>query len=143
MNVKRAVRLLASTIVVMALALSGACGDDDGTGTNENGLVGSWRATSLVVDGVEMLAGTSLSMTMTIRADDTYTISASGDTDGVFCEGTTSCTESGTYIHTSTTFTLCDPGCDEAGDYTISGDTLTYHIVEDDGTEVTVTFVRV
>ena len=130
MNVQRAVRLAASTVALVTLPLVVGCGDDDATGTNGNGLVGSWRATSILIDDVEILAGTSLSVTTTLRADGTYSQSVSGDTDHLFCDATTSCSENGTYIYTSTTLTICDPGCDEAGTYTISGDTMTYTLVD-------------
>jgi hypothetical protein len=124
MNVQRAVRLAASTVALVTLPLVIGCGDD-GTGTNGNPLLGSWRATSIMIDDVEVLAGTDLSVTVTFRSDGTFSTTVTGDTDHFFCEGTTSCTENETYIHTSTTFTVCDPGCDEPFHYTISGDTLT------------------
>jgi hypothetical protein len=143
MNVQRAVRLAASTLALVTLPLVIGCGDD-GTGTNGSGLVGSWRATSILIDDVEVLAGTSLSATVTLRADGTYSMSVSGDTDHLFCDATTSCSENGTYTHTSTTFTICDPGCDEAGFYTISGNTLTYQLADPDlGVTFIMTFERI
>jgi hypothetical protein len=132
MNVRRAIWLAASTVALLALPLVIGCGDDDGTGTSGLGLVGSWRATSIQIDDVEVLAGTDLSVTMTFGSDGTYSSSVSGDTDHLFCDTTTSCTETGTYIHTSMTFTVCDPGCDEAASYTISGNTLTVTLVDVD-----------
>ncbi len=93
MNVQRAVRLAASTVALVTLPLVVGCGDDDATGTNGSGLFGSWRATSITIDDVEVLAGTSLSVTTTLRADGTYSQSVSGDTDHLLCEGTTTCTQ--------------------------------------------------
>ena len=144
MNVQRALRLAASTVALVTLPLVVGCGDDDGTGTNGNGLVGSWRATSILIDDVEILVGTSLSITMTFRSDGTTSQSVSGDTDHWFCDTTTSCTENNTYTHTSTTVTICDPGCDEPFIYTISGDTLTMTLVDVDlGVVWIVTGVRI
>ncbi|UCF21304.1 MAG: hypothetical protein JSU87_07970, partial [Gemmatimonadota bacterium] len=135
------------TALALALAtvpMVVACGDDNGTGTNGNPLVGSWRATSILIDDVEVLAGTSLSLTVTLNSNRSYSTSVSGDTDQLFCDTTTSCTENGTYQYTSTTLTFCDPGCDEAGQYTISGNTVTYVLVDLDlGVTWTMTLVRI
>jgi hypothetical protein len=144
MNVQRAVRLAASTVALVTLPLVVGCGDDDGTGTNGNELFGTWSVTSMLIDDVEVFAGTGASATLTLRSNGTYSSSVSGDTDHLFCEGTTSCSEDGTYIHTSSTFLFCDPGCDpqDTADYTVSGDTLTFHLV-DPNEEITMTFVRI
>jgi hypothetical protein len=146
MNVQRAVRLAASTVALVALPLVVGCGDDDGTGTNGSALVGSWSATSMLADGVEVFAGTGVSLTATLTSDGTYSMSTTGDTDHMFCEGTTSCTENGTYTHTSNTLTFCDPGCGDPASYTISGNTLTIDFVdEEEGVPITITmtFVRI
>jgi hypothetical protein len=148
MNVQRAVRLAASIVALVTLSLVVGCGDDDGTGTNGSELFGTWSVTSILIDDVEVLAGTSFSFIMTLRSNGTYSFTFSGDTDHLVCEGTTSCSESGTYIYTSNTFTFCDPGCDaqDAADYTISGDTLTWLMVDvDEGVTIitTLTFVRI
>jgi hypothetical protein len=144
MDVLRVTRLAALTAALVTLPLVVGCGDDDGTGTSASGLFGTWRVTSFMIDDVEVLAGTDLSFTLTLRSNGTFTASVSGDNDHMFCDATTSCTESGTYQHTSTTFTFCDPGCDEAGTYTISGDTLTYVLVDpDEGVTWRFTAVRV
>ena len=100
----------------------------------------------MLFDGVEVFAGTGVSLTVTLTSDGTYSISTTGDTDHMFCDATTSCTESGTYTHTSTALTFCDPGCDEAGSYTVSGNTMTYTSVEVEDGEIitmTITFVRI
>jgi hypothetical protein len=144
MNVQSAVRPAASIVALVTLPLVVGCGGDDGTGTNGSDLFGTWSVTSITIDDVEVFAGTGASATMTFRSDGTYTISASGDTDNLFCDGTTSCTENGTYVYTSTTFTICDPGCDEAGFYTIVGNTMTYQLFDPDlGVAFVMTGVRV
>ena len=144
MNIRRTARQAALTFAVVILPLVLACGDDGGTGTNETTLIGSWRVTSIKVDGVEILVGTSATLIVTMRSDGTYSNSVSGDTDQLFCEGTTSCTEDGTYVYTNVNLTFCDPGCDEAGQYTISGDTLNYVLLDvDAGVTVAFTMVRI
>ena len=45
MNVRRTARQMAPAFAVVILPLVLACGNDDGTGTDENPLVGSWSAT--------------------------------------------------------------------------------------------------
>ncbi len=92
--------------------------------TAENLLVGSWTATSIIRDGVEILVGTDLSFNFTFRSDLTFSESVSGDASHLFCD-TTSCTDGGTYVFTSTHLSLCDPNCDEIFEYAISGNTIT------------------
>ena len=133
MKVPRTARQTALTFAAVLLPLVLGCGDD-GTGaddTDGNPLVGTWTATSVKIDGVEALVGTSLSFTVTMNANETFSESVSGDLDQVICDVGTSCTDNGTYEYTSTTLSFCDPQCDEVGQYTISGTVLTYVLVED------------
>jgi len=137
MKVPRTPRQAASTFAAVILPLVLGCGGDDGTGTDDtddtvgNPLVGTWTATSVEIDGVEALIGTSLSFTVTMNANETFSESVSGDLDQVICDVGTSCTDNGTYEYTSTTLSFCDPGCDEVGQYTIESTQLTYVLVED------------
>lgn len=144
MSIRRTARQAALTFAVLILPLVLACGDDGGTGTSETALIGSWEVTSVKVDGVEILVGTGVSFTAALRSNGTYSFSISGDTNQLFCDSATSCTEDGTYIFTDVDLTFCDPGCDEAGQYTISGNTLTYVLVDvDAGETITLTMVRI
>ncbi len=126
MKIRRSGRQAALTLAVVILPLVLGCGDDDGTGTNENPLVGTWSATSVLVGGVEVVDGTGFSITVTLRSDLTMSASYSGNTSPIWCGGASSCTENGTYTYTSTVLTICDPGCEDPAQYTISGSTLTY-----------------
>jgi len=105
-------------------------------------LVGSWTATSILVDGVEVLAGTSLSFSATLNDDGTFSDAVAGDVDGLFCEGTTTCADTGTYSGTATTISICDLECDE-GQYSLLGDELRLVFVDPDAqVTVTLTLVR-
>jgi len=112
------------------------------TAVNGAVLVGSWTATSILVDGVEVLAGTSFSFSATLNDDGTFSDAVSGDVDGLFCEGSTMCADTGTYAATATTISICDPGCDEA-QYSLLGDEFRLVFVDPDAhVTVTMTLVR-
>ena len=111
---------------------------------DENLFVGSWTATSIIRDGVEILVETDLSLNLTFRSDLTFSESVSGDTGHLFCDDATDCTDDGTYVFTSTLLSICDPQCDEVIlEYTISGNTLTVVFEDEDGVMFTFTLVRV
>ncbi len=98
-------------------------------------LVGSWRAISLLVDGVELLAGTSTQFTINLMSDGTFLESVTGDTQQLFCDDDdgTSCTDDGTWFVTGTRFFICDPGCDDEDfQYTLSGNTWTVVFADED-----------
>ena len=96
-------------------------------------LVGSWRATSVLQNGVEMLVGTSTQFIINLRSDGTFLESVAGDTQELFCDETTSCTDNGTWFVTGTRLFICDPGCDDEDiQYTISGNTLIVVVVDED-----------
>jgi hypothetical protein len=102
------------------------------------GLIGYWRATSGVVDGVEIFAGTDLSVTLAFGSEGMYSIWVSGDVDRLFCEDASSCTLSGEYFHTSTAIMLSEGDDTDTEYYTISGRTLT---IFEEGHSLT--FVRI
>ena len=82
----------------------------------------------------------------TFMSDGTVLESVTDDT-GLFCdEGMIDCTEGpDRYIQTDVNLLICDPGCDEILDYTISGNTLniSFDGGHDNGhTLFTATFVR-
>ncbi len=146
MKLRHAARQATLTFAVVVLPLVLGCGSDNGTGTNGNGtddnpLIGTWAGTSFTADGVESLIGTSLSFTVTINPNLTFSSSAAGDFDQVFCEVEASCVEGGTYQFTSTTVTFCDPLCDEVVQYTISDGTLTFELV-DNGITIVITLAN-
>ena len=105
---------------------------------NGSVLVGSWAATSILVDDEEVLVGTSLSVSLVLNADGTFMDDISGDEIGLFCEGTTECSDTGTWEVTATTLSLCDPGCDEEAQYSLSGDEATI-VVTDTDSQLTLT----
>ena len=146
MKVRRTARQTILTFAAAILPLVLGCGGDDGTDTDENPLVGSWGVTSVLEDDVEIFVGTGATVNFTFNSDLTYSAFVSNDTNELFC-GTTDCTEDGTYMYTSTNLFICDPGCDEPGQYTITGDTLVLVIVDEDAdpdpVTLTITFGRI
>ena len=106
-------------------------------------LVGTWTLTSLTVDGVVVdFGGTNFEFTF--MNDGTVLESVTGDTGGLFCDTGTSCTEGpDRYIQTDVNLLICDPGCDEINDYTISGNTWNFSFVgNEEDPPFTATFVR-
>ena len=107
-------------------------------------LVGLWRVTSLLRNGVEFLVGTSTQFIVNLMSDGTFLESVAGDTEELFCDETSSCTDNGTWYVTGTRLFICDPGCDDEDfQYTISGNTLTVVFLDEDDPGVTVTVVLV
>ncbi len=105
-------------------------------------LVGLWRATSVLQNGVELLVGTSTQFIINLMGDGTFLESVAGDTQELFCDEETSCTDDGTWYVMGTRFFICDPGCDDEDlQYTISGNTLTVVVVDEDPV-TTIVFVR-
>lgn len=99
--------------------------------------------TSYTLDGVEVdLSGTTVEFTFTNNG--LWSESITDDT-GVSCEAGTTCEDDGTYIQTDVNLFICDPGCDEILDYTVSGDTLIILLTDpadEEETPFTATFVR-
>lgn len=149
MKLRHAARQAALTFAVVILPFVLGCGDDatgtddDETDTEVNALIGTWAATSAMINGVEVLVGTDFAFTVTLKNDATYTLIATGDTDLMVC-GATDCTENYSWSSTSTSVTLCDPGCDpdNVAQYTITGNTMVWTAM-DEASTITVTFVRV
>lgn len=137
----RGVRM-AFVALAFGVLFAGSCGDEANmNGPGSDPLLGTWVSTSLMAGGME-LSDNGLTLTFTFESDGTYTSSFANDTDMVFCETATSCTDAGSFTHTSTQFTL-DPGTtDEAVvGYSISGSVMT--VTGDiDGTPIVFVFSR-
>ena len=83
-------------------------------------LVGLWRATSVLQNGVEFLVGTTTQFITNLKSDGTFLESVAGDTQELFCDDTSRCTDDGTWHVMGTRFFICDPGCDDENfQYTI------------------------
>ena len=117
------------TFVVLNLPFILGC--ELGSGLDDNALVGSWAATSVQQDGVELLGVTGISFALTMRSGGTFSESVTGDLDHVVCkgEGITSCTRDGTYEYTNDYLAFCDPECDGGNQYLVTGNTITYVLV--------------
>lgn len=131
---------LALTLSVTPLLIG--CGDDDPTGGGgASAFVGSWNATTFVVDGTDIVAGgTTISFSFT---ENTYTFAVTGDTNSVLCDsGVTSCGEGGDLGSTATSI-IFDPGSSDEVTFTfnVSGDVLTVSGTIE-GSTVTATFQK-
>ena len=95
-----------------------------------------------LAEGVEFLVGTTTQFITNLKSDGTFLESVAGDTQELFCDDTSRCTDDGTWHVMGTRFFICDPGCDDENfQYTISGNTLTVVVVDDDPV-TTIVFVR-
>ncbi len=91
---------------------------------------------------MEFLVGTTTQFITNLKSDGTFLESVAGDTQELFCDDTSRCTDDGTWHVMGTRFFICDPGCDDENfQYTISGNTLTVVVVDDDPV-TTIVFVR-
>jgi hypothetical protein len=99
------------------------CGDDNIVDSNLE-LLGSWNATVLLVDGVDLIAE-GMTLSFTFDANGEYSYSVTGDLLE-FCVAVTACTDGGDFTATSSQFTL-DPGTLDAVvlSYSVTGGTLT------------------
>jgi hypothetical protein len=86
-------------------------------------LLGSWNATSLVVDGFDLM-GDGMTLRFTFSDDGGYTYTVAGDQLD-FCDPGPNCSDGGDYTATTSQVTF-DPGTDdeETYSYTIAGNTL-------------------
>jgi hypothetical protein len=110
--------------VAVLLPLAAACSDDDPTSPAADALIGRWQITSFQVAGFELMEE-GMSMEITFAAAGTYTAISSDDGSGD-C-GAASCTETGTYVATSTEITM-DAGSEDevVFRYSIVGNTMTF-----------------
>lgn len=135
---------LALTLSVAPLLL-GCGGDEDngngGTGPSASAFVGTWSATSFIVDGNDVVTtGTSITFTFT---ESTYSFTIGNDIGSIFCDpGILACGDNGDIASTETTITF-DPGTSEAEtiNYAVVGDLLTISATID-GLPVTAAFQK-
>jgi hypothetical protein len=136
--------LTAALIAIVPTACSSNSNNENpaGPGGAVNPLVGTWNATSMLGNGMEVLVG-GLTFSITFRDDGTFSTSVANDPGDVFCDAPeTSCNDGGDYTSTSTTFTLDAGSADEETlNYTIAGDVLTAS-GDLDGTPAVLTFSR-
>ena len=118
-------RTLRYAAVFLLPILVSCSSDDEPTGNNANPLVGTWHVTSFQALGSDFVQE-GMSLTFTINEGGTYSLAVTGDAVGA-CDTGTSCTNTGTWSSTTTTFTL-DPGTQDAVtfNYSISGNTMTW-----------------
>ncbi|MDH3291309.1 MAG: hypothetical protein OEO20_10595 [Gemmatimonadota bacterium] len=112
-----------SAYVVIAALIPLAIGCGDGV-EPPPGLVGTWDATSLVVDGFDLMDdGMTLSYTLTSGGNYSYVVT--GDLSD-YCDPGPDCSDSGDFTATGTQLTF-DEGTafEETYSYTIVGTTLT------------------
>jgi len=129
MRIRRTARQAALTFAVLVLPVVLGC--EFGSGLDDDSLVGSWTATSVQQDGVELFGATDISFALTMLSDRTFSESIAGYMDHVVCkgEGNFTCTRDGTYEYDSDYLSFCDPECDGGNQYVISVDTITYVLV--------------
>ncbi len=146
MRVRHANRLVALFVALAFVPLTAGCGGDDGEPTGGNGqadpLLGTWTATSFVVDGLDIIAG-GTSASLSFFSGGSYSFSVTNDDSGFLCEGPFNCIDFGDFTSTSSTIVL-EPGTvDEISlNYTLSGTTLTLS-GSIEGRSVSATFQKV
>lgn len=124
----RARRLGATLALTAALVLAAACGDDNGTGSNNGDpIVASWQVTSFG-DGTTDFIAAGMTMKITLKGDGTYAFVITDDQVGACDNPGANCTKNGTYSHTSNQVTI-DPGSADGEttfSYVIAGNTMTW-----------------
>lgn len=116
-------RRIAAALAIASMApLVLACGDDNVADPNLE-LLGTWNATVLLVDGVDLI-DEGMTLSFTFSANGEYSYNVTGDLLE-FCDIVTDCTDGGDFTATSTRFTL-DPGLEPVVlSYSVTGNTLT------------------
>jgi hypothetical protein len=117
-------RRIAAALAIASIApIVVGCGDENIVDSSLE-LVGSWNATVLMVDGVDLIAG-GMTLSFTFNANGEYSYSVTGDLME-FCDTVTACTDGGDFTATSTQFTLDPNTLDEVVlNYSVTGNTMT------------------
>ena len=136
-------RIVSATLLSLAVAwgVSGCGSDSDNTGPGvNNAVVGTWNATSFVLQGNDLIAqGMSLSFTFAASGDYTFTVT---NDQGGLCDGAANCSDGGPYNASGTQVTLDPATIDEAIlNYTIAGNTMSVTATID-GMALTATFTK-
>ena len=129
-------RTIRSTVMTLALgwAIAGCSSDNTGPEINP-AVVGTWNATSFVIQGGADLIGQGMTMSFVFADDGTYSFTVANDQGGL-CDVGTSCTETGNYTASDTQIIL-DPNEDpQTLNYSISGSTVTVN-ADMEGTPIT------
>lgn len=127
-------------LVGVPVLLAACSSDNNMTSSNPAEIVGNWNATSFVAGGVD---GIALGMTVAFSfTSNTYSFTVTNDQFGL-CNGTSSCSDGGSYSATGTNLTL-DPGTVDSVtlNYSISGSVLSVTGTID-GTPISITFQKV
>lgn len=116
-------RQIAAALVITSIApMVSGCGDDNIVDSNL-ALLGSWNATVLLVDGVDLIDD-GMTLSFTFNANGEYSYSVTGDLLE-FCEAVAACTDGGDFTATSTQFTLDPDTIDSVVlAYSVTGGTL-------------------
>ncbi|HUG40164.1 MAG TPA: hypothetical protein VMM12_06760 [Longimicrobiales bacterium] len=130
--------------VLVQLPLAAGCSDDSaGPNGDDETLVGTWTATSLIAPIIGDLVAAGLDLELTLSAGGTATAVIAGDDLHAFCvDPATACTITGDYTSTSSTITL-DLGDDDESTFTyqIQGSTMTW-TGDIGGTPITASFQK-
>lgn len=118
----------ASLVFGLVSTLVLACGGDSSTGPAiDEAFIGTWDATSFVVAGTELITPeSSFFVSLGLYSDGSYELIVTGHQSGLFCEGPASCNIDGDYTFTGDALTF-DPGTEDElnATYSVSGDLLT------------------
>jgi hypothetical protein len=122
MKAGRTIRRLA--LIMSASLVPVVIGCSDGAVEPPAGLVGTWNATSLVVDGVNLM-DEGMTLSFTFSNDSEYSYSVTNDALD-FCDLVANCSDSGDFSATGSQITF-DPGTVDAETFSwsIVGSTLT------------------
>jgi len=116
-------RGIAAAFAIASIApLVVGCGDDNVVDSNLE-LIGTWNATVLTVDGVDLIPQ-GMTLSFTFNSNGEYSYIVTGDLLE-FCEGVPDCSDGGDFTATSNQFTL-DPDLEPVVlSYSVTGNMLT------------------
>lgn len=110
----------------LIVAVASACSESATEPDIDEAFIGSWITTSVIVDGEELVSPESpFYVNVGLWDDASYSLIVRGDESGLFCDGSASCNEDGDYSYSGSTITF-DPGTEDAlsVQYSVDGDVL-------------------
>ena len=121
-------RTIPAAVLTLALGwgIAGCSSEEGGTSPGVNpAVVGTWNATSLVVQGSDLIAQ-GMSLSLVFNSNGTYSFNITNDQAGLCDPGVADCFDSGSFTATGSQIVL-DPGTidQETLNYSISGTTMT------------------